>query len=429
MRAQSFASIHVCLVTKPHMFILGRLRFTGLLPDEVSGEDRVSSRDLSRVKDREALRPNRNAEPYWQRLRPGCFLGYAPSARGGDGNWFARAYDGDTLRYRKRLLGSFAGVPGSRRFSEAKREAELFAELTETGGHATEKLETVADACRAYAMSRPEADARFRRYVYDDPIANRQLDKLRRADLEGWRIRLTDTPALVSRNKNGEQRVRTRALSTINRDLVVLRAALNKALRPGVPGSSGAWQEALTSHKNADGRRVIYLDRQQRRLLLQHIDDEAAAFVQALCTLPLRPGALAALDASAFDQRTDELTVGKDKAGRARRIRVPPTAAQLIKSQLAGKKLGDPLFGRLDGKRWNKDSWKVPISKAVKEASLPSGSTAYTLRHSTITDLVRAGLPLLTIAQISGTSVQMIERHYGHLCSDAATKALDSLSL
>jgi integrase len=61
--------------------------------------------------------------------------------------------------------------------------------------------------------------------------------------------------------------------------------------------------------------------------------------------------------------------------------------------------------------------------------ALPNAATAYTLRLSTITDLVAAGLPLLTIAQISGTSAEMIERHYGHLVSDAAIKALAKLAL
>jgi site-specific recombinase XerD len=65
----------------------------------------------------------------------------------------------------------------------------------------------------------------------------------------------------------------------------------------------------------------------------------------------------------------------------------------------------------------------------VSSAELPKEATAYTLRHSTITDLVRHGLPLLTIAQISGTSAEMIERHYGHLASDAAVKALEGLAL
>ena len=55
-------------------------------------------------------------------------------------------------------------------------------------------------------------------------------------------------------------------------------------------------------------------------------------------------------------------------------------------------------------------------------------TTAYTLRHSTITDLVTSGLPILTIAQISGTSVEMIEKHYGHLRNDAALTALEQLA-
>jgi hypothetical protein len=46
-----------------------------------------------------------------------------------------------------------------------------------------------------------------------------------------------------------------------------------------------------------------------------------------------------------------------------------------------------------------------------------------------ITDLVTAGLPLLTVAQISGTSAEMIEKHYGHLVRDAAVEALAGLAI
>ena len=54
---------------------------------------------------------------------------------------------------------------------------------------------------------------------------------------------------------------------------------------------------------------------------------------------------------------------------------------------------------------------------------------AYTLRHSAITDLVTGGLDLLTVAQLAGTSVAMIERHYGHLRGDHAAQALERLAL
>ena len=145
--------------------------------------------------------------------------------------------------------------------------------------------------------------------------------------------------------------------------------------------------------------------------------------------LPLRPGALAALKAGDFDKRTSELTIGKDKTGKARRIQLPAGAAALLTAQSKSKLPAAPLFTRGNGKAWDKNSWKLPIGAAVKAAGLPGDATAYTLRHSTITDLVSAGLPLLTIAQISGTSAEMIERHYGHLASDAAVKALGELAI
>jgi site-specific recombinase XerD len=56
-------------------------------------------------------------------------------------------------------------------------------------------------------------------------------------------------------------------------------------------------------------------------------------------------------------------------------------------------------------------------------------TSAYALRHSTITDLVTGGLDLMTVAQVSGTSVVMIERHYAHLQSDRAAAALAGLVL
>lgn len=54
----------------------------------------------------------------------------------------------------------------------------------------------------------------------------------------------------------------------------------------------------------------------------------------------------------------------------------------------------------------------------------PEAASAYTLRHSVITDLIRVRLPILTVAQPSGTSVAMIEKHYGHHVRGDAEDAL-----
>lgn len=383
--------------------------------------------DLSKVGERGKLKAM--SEPHWQRLRAGCFLGFRPSKRGGKGTWIARAYDEDCGKYRVKSLGDFGTLAGNAIFTAAKKEAEAIADLVEAGGQVRTKVESVADACRAYAESRPEAGGRFCRYVYGDPLGKMKLDKLRRRHVNEWRERLEAQPALVSRRKKGEPIHRKRAPSTVNRDMAVLRAALNKVLSPGAPNSEAAWQEGLKSIPNADGRRTLYLDRNQRRKLVATIATDAEPFVRALCLMPLRPGAIAMLLAGDFDKRTAELTIGKDKTGKPRRIQLPAEAAKLLTSQAANKLPTAPLFMRANGKAWDKNSWKLPIAAAVAAAGLPGEATAYTLRHSTITDLVSAGLPLLTIAQISGTSAEMIERHYGHLASGAALTALGTLAL
>ncbi|MBL0769575.1 tyrosine-type recombinase/integrase [Sphingopyxis sp. DHUNG17] len=383
--------------------------------------------DLSKVGARERLKVQR--EPHWQRLRAGCFLGFRPSKQGGKGTWIARIYDEDSGKYQVKSLGDLGGLAGNQMFAVAKREAEKLADLVEAGGEVRTKIETVEDACRDYAQNRPEAEQRFKRYVYDDPIAKVKLSKLRRRHVSEWRERMVALPALVSRRKQGEPIHRKRAPSTVNRDMVVLRAALGKVLSPGAPNTEAAWQEGLKAIPNASKRRTLYLDRSQRRKLVEKTSPEAKPFLRALCLLPLRPGALAALTAGDFDKRTAELTIGKDKTGKPRRIQLPPETSKLLAAQLKNKLPSAPLFMRANGKAWDRNSWKAPIAEAVAASGLPAGATAYTLRHSTITDLVSAGLPLLTIAQISGTSAEMIERHYGHLTSDAALKALGELAL
>ena len=383
--------------------------------------------DLSRVKERDALTLRR--EPYWQRIRPGCFLGYRPSAREGIGTWIARAYDDDLRAYRLKAIGDFGGLPGRDRFMIAKTEAEAFAAMVEAGGQVEKTLETVDDACRRYAKANTEAEGRFKRQVYSDPIAKVKLAKLRRSHLKAWRKRLEEKPALVTRRKNGDQFTRPRSPSSVNRDMAMLRAALNRVLAPGAPDTEAAWQEALRPIRNADRQRTLYLDRNQRRLLLENIDADIEPFVRTLCLLPLRPGAVAGLVVEDFDKRTSELTIGKDKSGRPRRILVPRAAAELFAAQTKDKLPGAPLFTRANGAPWDRETWKKPIAAAIDKAKLPVGATAYTLRHSTITDLVNGGLPLLAVGQISDTSAEMIERHYGHLNRQAAAEALAGLAL
>lgn len=386
--------------------------------------------DLSRVGERNRLKSRTGDEPHWHRLRAGCYVGYRPSKRGGRGTWFARVFDPEQRRNRRKALGNYGDLSGAEIFAAAKKAAEAWAESVESGGDRPENLTTVADACRAYLREKPGAIAEgiFRRQIYSDPVAKVKLDKLRRHHLKAWRMRLEETPALISRNKKGEKRTKVRSPATVNRDMVPLRAALGRVLSPGTPKTEAAWQEALLPIKGVTNQRDLYLDSSQRKALIAAMEQDAAPFARALCMLPLRPGAMARLSVKDFDRRTRTLTIGKDKSGRPRQILVPPNIAKFLTDSVKDKLPAAPIFTRGDGVPWSKDKWKHPIKAAVIAAGLPSASSAYTLRHCVITDLVRSGLAILTVAQLADTSVAMIERHYGHLVRHDAEEALSSIA-
>jgi integrase len=388
--------------------------------------------DLSRIGDREKLKPKAGDEPHWQRLRQGVYLGYRPSKKKAGGTWFARCYDPDANRNSRKRLGDYGTLSGHDVFKQAKADAETWAETVESGGERARDMVMVKDACEAYLEQKPGsiAEGVFRRHVYSDPIAKVKLDKLRRHHLKEWRKRLEQAPALVTRTKDAEKkRMKPRSQSTVNRDMVPLRAALGLVLKPGAPNTDAAWQEALRPFKGADRRRELYLDRDERKRLIEATSDEARPFVKGLCLLPLRPGALAGLKVGDFDKRTRALTIGKDKNGKPRQLTMPQMIADFFEAQVKDKLPAASIFARTGGAAWNKDAWKHPIKDAVEAAGLPSAVAAYTLRHSVITDLIRARLPILTVAQLSGTSVAMIEKHYGHLVRDDAEEALASIAV
>lgn len=407
---------------------------------------------IDTVAGRTALAPRR--DPYWLRLSPGCYLGYRRMTAASEGTWIARALDDATGKKPTHPLGEFAELPNSQRFGAAKAAAEAWFRHLGKGGSAT--ATTIKVVCHRYvehlrhtkpkaeltpyalarrsAKGKPAADvvlaaedaaARFKNYVLDDPkLAATDIAKLTPAMLDAWRRRLQATPTRSGGNR-GEQR----AASTLNRDMACFRAALNLAYIDGLVTSDFAWRGKLLPIKDADKRRALYLDKDQRRKFIDKAPADLALFLKGLSLLPLRPGALAGLTAGNFDKRLSVLTIGKDKAGRDRKIKLPKDTAEFFEAAAKDKLPSAPLLARADGRAWDKDAWKWPVKAAVEAAKLPAGTTAYTLRHSTISDLVHGGLDLLTVAQISGTSVRMIEQHYGHLRSDVAADALAKLAL
>jgi hypothetical protein len=332
-------------------------------------------------------------------------------------------------------LGALDHLPAHQQFDAAKKQAEIWFDHLGKGG--STKVITVKTACDNYIKQLRESgatknaddvQARFKRWIIDDKIADQPLPKLHRKMVEDWRNRLANAPVLTNPYSD-KSKTRPRSSSSLNRDMAALRAALNSAYDHGDVTTDTAWRVALRAVENAGGRRDTYLDKTQRATLIGNADKQLGAFLHCLSLVPLRPGALALLTVDKFNSHLGVLTVGKDKAGRDRKIKLPSTTAKVFMALTKNKLPAAPLLNRDDGVAWNKDSWKKPIKAAALAAGLSETVTAYTIRHSVITDLVTNGLDLLTVAQLSGTSVAMIEKHYGHHRSDIASKALEGLAI
>lgn len=388
---------------------------------------------IDAVEARGKLKPR--PAPYWQKLTSGSHLGFRRMTSTSAGTWIAQAYDSATQKQTRRSLGGFDHLPAHQRFDAAKKAAEAWCEHLGRGG-AVDTV-TVLQACKQYVANvradkgddaANDIDARFGRWVYADKIADIDLPKLNRKHVDAWRLKLAKAPVVVNPHA-AKQETRKRAPSSVNRDMTALRAALNFAHDNGDATTDMAWRVALRPIENADGQRDAYLDRSQRAALFGNASADVALFLRALSLVPLRPGALAALTVASFDKRLGVLTIGEDKAGRDRRIKLPPQTAGYFAEQAKDKLPSAHLLLRAGGKPWDKDAWKKPVKAAAKAGGLPDSVTAYSMRHSAITDLVTSGLDLLTVAQLSGTSVAMIERHYGHLRADHAAAALATLAI
>jgi integrase len=214
-----------------------------------------------------------------------------------------------------------------------------------------------------------------------------------------------------------------------NRTLSALKAALNFAVaaRYVEAGKAIEWEQVKPCEVNA--RRDLYLSREQRHALVDALPEHAKPFVRGLCLLPLRPAALAAATVADLNGAQASLRITTDKAGAGRVVALSPDAARLFRDQAKDKLPTAPLVAYADGSHWHKERWKQPIKKAAKAAGLPAGVCAYTLRHSVITDMLVGGMDSLTVARMAGTSLAMIEKHYGHLLHDHAAKAMAALAL
>lgn len=172
-----------------------------------------------------------------------------------------------------------------------------------------------------------------------------------------------------------------------------------------------------------------YLTREERRLLIDHCDPSIADFAGLLNAIGARPIELIRATVADYDKRSSSLTLWDMKGRGSKRIRhVPlkalPAALDIVKRITASKLPSAPLFVPATDTQF----YLLPFRAAVKAAGINEEATAYSLRHSFISDALAGGVPALTVARIVGSSLQQIQQTYGKLIEDHAVAAFAKIS-
>jgi integrase len=156
----------------------------------------------------------------------------------------------------------------------------------------------------------------------------------------------------------------------------------------------------------------------------------------------LRPSELFALERSDVDRAAGVVQVRRAFAnGRVKQTKTRLSRRAVPLQAIALEALGQlrpaedsPLLfpntrgGHLDFRNFNRRHWK-PVQKTVGIEPLRD---LYDLRHTYATFALRAGVPVFALSRFMGTSIAMIDLHYGHLAVDShehAVSLLDALAL
>jgi integrase len=139
----------------------------------------------------------------------------------------------------------------------------------------------------------------------------------------------------------------------------------------------------------------------------KHWNAEVGAFVYPRCDEPEKEEGFTHKTA----RKKKERTVYVGDAGL--RAEVEQLCARSPQGPILRNYFGDPWTDKAVLERWR---------KLRATLALPKSITPYSYRHTSITNMILAGHPAALVAEVHGTSVDMITRFYGHL--DGHKKAM-----
>jgi integrase len=356
---------------------------------------------------RAKLAPRR--EPYWHKLQSFGYVGYRRSTDGG--SWVARWTTKERTKEYS-ALGTLEGIAAKDQFDKA---GELAREWFRTRGAAPTGPYTVADAIGDYVKDRrvhkseaaaKDAEQRLNKHLVP-VLGSTRLDKLTMAAVARWlegMVKESDDEDVVRRSRDSANRV-----------LSFAKAAFNLAWRRDLVGSDRAWRR-VKAFRDVGAARKVFLSPAQSKALVKAAAPDFRPLIESGLLTGARYGELIA--ARVKDLDTANMTLRLAGKTGTRDAFLSDAALRHFKKLAKGKLPNAYLHVRDDGEPWAKSHQIRRMRAAVTEANqtgakIPVDCNFYSLRHTHISRALVAGVNIQVLAENCGTSVRMIEVHYG----------------
>jgi integrase len=371
-------------------------------------------------------------EPYWRLVSEGAHVGYY---RGRVGKWVARfRKPGAAGGYAKTTLGEADDMRDANGleildFKQADDAARAWFKEQEKG-EAPPRPFTVSDALDEYVagfrsrsgkvpvdlVSRVES-------IIRPALGHYEVVALTKKIIATWHTDRAESPAKLRTGKRatetnirvveGAEAIRKRR-STANRDLTVLKAALNKAAedRDWLPES--AWTKVKPFEK-VDVAKRRYLNDDEARRIVNATEAEFRPLVQATLLTGGRYSELRHTQVKDYDRPSKTLWLSETKGDVPRPAYLDDEGIAMIDQAVAGKAPDDLIFTRADGEIWGKSQQIRRMEAAFTAARIPK-TGFHDLRRSYGARLARLGVPMAVISEAMGHKDERITRkHYAHL--------------
>lgn len=388
-----------------------------------------------RLQDRAArLRLPVSTDIYWRGINEGCHIGYYRGERGG--KWVVRyRKPGGGKGYTKVRIGEADDVRDADGetvldWKQAQAKAHHWFDDQARGGVKPSGPFTVADALDEYAASFKirtgaiPSDLKSRiDEIIKPALGHHEVVKLTQKIVSAWHEARASSPARL-RTRRGAETQNERAVddkeglrkrrATANRDLTVLKAALNKAAdtRDWLP--IAAWTK-VKPFKGVDVAKRRYLTDDEARRLVNASDPDFRPIVRAALLTGGRYGELRHAQVKDYDRQSKTVYLRETKNAEPRPAYLDDEGVAMMEQAVVNKGPQAFVFMRPDGTQWMRSQQLRRMEGAFDRAKIDK-TTFHDLRRSYGARLARAGVPMAVIAEALGHKDERITRkHYAHL--------------